>query len=162
SGIVLLRYNPPGTFGDSGALRYLSVALRFSWYVSVTIILIYIGNLSEKQLPRAAIVRWLSVLCVATVVGGLLGVLWPKFGFTSPLRRGAAQPHRREQLRTKPRASERGAGPGGARVRLAPPRRPVRVRQPVGRQPVHAARLVRRGLVGLRRDQAALVRGRGA
>lgn len=85
AGILLLKVNPPGTFGDSGPMRYLSVGLRFSWYLSVTVMLLYVGNLSERQLPRAALVRWLSFMFLVTTVGGLLGMLWPSFGFTSPV-----------------------------------------------------------------------------
>jgi hypothetical protein len=85
AGIVLIKFNPPGTFGDSGPMRYVTVALRFSWYLSVTVILLYVGNLTEKQLPRETLVRWLSVFFLVTVGGGLLGILWPSFGFTSPV-----------------------------------------------------------------------------
>jgi hypothetical protein len=85
AGIILIKVNPPGTFGDSGTLRYLAVGLRMSWYLSVTVILLYVGNLTEQQLPRKALVRWLSITFLATVAGGFLGMLFPKFGFTSPV-----------------------------------------------------------------------------
>lgn len=85
AGIVLIKVNPPGTYGDSGIFRYLAVALRLSWYLSVTVILLYIGNLTEKQLPRLTLVRWLSIMFLVTVAGGFLGMLMPKFGFTSPV-----------------------------------------------------------------------------
>lgn len=83
--VIMLRVNPPGTFGNSGNLRLAVVAMRFGLYVSVTIMLLYVGNLTEKQLPRASLVRWLSVMFVVTVAGGFLGLLWPRFGFTSPV-----------------------------------------------------------------------------
>lgn len=83
--VIMLRVNPPGTHGDSGALRVVAVGMRFSLYVSVTILLLYVGNLTERQLPRTTLIRWLAVMFVITVAGGFLGMLWPKFGFTAPM-----------------------------------------------------------------------------
>jgi hypothetical protein len=82
--VIMLRVNPPGTYG-SGTLRLLVVALRFVLYLSVTIMLLYVGNLTERQLPRVTLVRWLAVMFIVTVAGGFLGMLWPTFGITSPL-----------------------------------------------------------------------------
>jgi O-antigen ligase len=83
--VIMLRMNPPGTVGDSGSMRWAAVGLRLSLYLSITVILLYAGNLTERQLPRATLVRWLSVMFVITVGGGFLGMLWPSFGFTSPV-----------------------------------------------------------------------------
>jgi hypothetical protein len=83
--VIMLRVNPPGTHGDSGNLRLAAVGMRFSLYASVTVLLLYVGNLTERQLPRTTLVRWLSVMFVITVAGGFLGMLWPRFGFTSPV-----------------------------------------------------------------------------
>jgi hypothetical protein len=83
--VIMLRVNPPGTHGDSGNLRLAAVAMRFTLYISVTVILLYVGNLTERQLPRATLVRWLAVMFVFTVAGGFLGMLWPRFGFTAPM-----------------------------------------------------------------------------
>jgi hypothetical protein len=83
--VIMLRVNPSGTHGDSGILRMGVVAMRFTLYLAVTVILLYAGNLTERQLPRVALVRWLAVIFVFTVGGGVLGMLWPSFGFTSPV-----------------------------------------------------------------------------
>jgi hypothetical protein len=83
--IIMLKVNPPGTYDDSGDMRWAGVALRLGFYLSITVLLLYVGNLTERQLPRATLVRWLSVMFVVTVAGGYLGMLWPSFGFTSPV-----------------------------------------------------------------------------
>jgi polysaccharide biosynthesis protein PslJ len=51
----------------------------------VTVILLYVGNLTEQEMPQRRVVRMLGVLFLTTVAGGLLGVILPKFGFVSPL-----------------------------------------------------------------------------
>jgi hypothetical protein len=83
--IIMLRVNPPGTYGNPGNLRLAVVGLRFVLYLSVTVMLLYVGNLTERQLPRTTLVRWLSVTFLVTVAGGFLGMLWPTFGFASPV-----------------------------------------------------------------------------
>ena len=45
--------------------------------------LLYAGNLSERELPRLRLIRWLGVFFLVTVAGGVLGVLAPHFEFTS-------------------------------------------------------------------------------
>jgi hypothetical protein len=49
------------------------------------VILLYAGNLSEAEFPRRRLMKQLGYLFVVVVAGGLLGVLAPRFGFTSPV-----------------------------------------------------------------------------
>ncbi|MEW9554200.1 hypothetical protein [Nonomuraea sp. NPDC050783] len=82
---TMLGESPPGTYGDLSPGRIIGYAMRLALYASVLIMVLYLGNLTERELPQLRLVRWLGVLFVTTVAGGLLGVLAPGFAFTSPL-----------------------------------------------------------------------------
>ncbi|HEX2316831.1 MAG TPA: hypothetical protein VHJ17_24000 [Thermomonospora sp.] len=82
--LSMLTENPPGAYGEFGFGRIVTVALRLAVYLSVAIIVLYVGNLSERELPRLALVRMMGALFVTTTLGGLLGVLWPDFTITAP------------------------------------------------------------------------------
>jgi polysaccharide biosynthesis protein PslJ len=49
------------------------------------VLLLYVGNLTERELPVRLVVWSLAVLCLVTVAGGYLGMLAPRFEFTAPL-----------------------------------------------------------------------------
>ncbi|MBB6173499.1 O-antigen ligase [Nocardiopsis mwathae] len=83
AGLALIGAVPPGTLADSGGL--LGALARVISYLSVTVILLYVGNLSRRELPDLVVARALGWLCLATVAGGLLGMLAPAFEFTSPM-----------------------------------------------------------------------------
>ncbi|GAA3094128.1 O-antigen ligase family protein [Streptosporangium carneum] len=81
----MLGEMPPHTYGDFGAGRVIGYLMRLFLYVSMTIMLLYLGNLTERELPQLTLTRMLGALFVTTVAGGLLGVLAPHAGFTSPV-----------------------------------------------------------------------------
>jgi O-antigen ligase len=83
--LVALGYNPSGTLPGTIGGRLPAVALRLSEYIGLTIILIYVGNLTDKELPQRKLVKLLAWSFVITVAGGLLGTFFPKFEFTSPV-----------------------------------------------------------------------------
>ena len=70
---------------SSGVGRYLAYLLRFANYLSVTVAMLYIGNLSEEQLPRRRVIGWMVSLGLATVLLGTLGVLFQDFSFSTPV-----------------------------------------------------------------------------
>jgi hypothetical protein len=82
---VMLGENPPGTLPDTASSRFISVGFNLAGYLSATVILLYAGNLTEEEFPRRRLVRQLGALFLVVVVGGLLGVLAPRFQFTSPV-----------------------------------------------------------------------------
>ncbi|MFI6599037.1 hypothetical protein ACIBHX_22490 [Nonomuraea sp. NPDC050536] len=82
---MMLDEMPPGTYGGFGAGRVIGYLMRLLLYVALLIMVLYLGNLSERELPQLRLVRMLGVLFVTTVAGGLLGVLFPRFAFTSPV-----------------------------------------------------------------------------
>jgi hypothetical protein len=50
----------------------------------VTALLLYAGNLTEKELPRRRLAWLLGLLSIYAVVGGILGTLFPSVTFKSP------------------------------------------------------------------------------
>ncbi|MEU4545409.1 hypothetical protein [Nonomuraea dietziae] len=84
---LMLTEMPPDTYGEFGAGRTLGYVMRLALYVSLMVMVLYLGNLTERELPQLRLVRMLGVLFLTTVAGGLLGVLFPGFAFTSPLER---------------------------------------------------------------------------
>ncbi|MGA5764954.1 hypothetical protein [Nonomuraea bangladeshensis] len=82
---LMLAESPPGTYGELGPGRLIGWTMRLALYVSVLIMVLYLGNLTERELPQLRLVRMLGVLFATTVAGGLLGVLVPGFAFTSPV-----------------------------------------------------------------------------
>lgn len=84
---LTLAEMPPGTYGDLGSGRIIGYGMRLALYAALLIMVLYLGNLTERELPQLRLIRMLGVLFVTTVAGGLLGVFFPKFGFTSPVER---------------------------------------------------------------------------
>jgi hypothetical protein len=85
---VMLNVHAANTIpSNTGGGNYVAYALRLLNYVSVTAVMVYIGNLTEVELPRLRLIRWLSVVFVVTVVGGLAGTVLPSFGYDSPIKR---------------------------------------------------------------------------
>ncbi len=83
--IGALGADPTGTVAGTAGSRIVAVAYRLGMYLALTVLLIYAGNLTEKELPRGRIVRLLGWLFVVTVTGGLLGMFAGTFQFTSPV-----------------------------------------------------------------------------
>ncbi|GGK08937.1 hypothetical protein GCM10010123_43500 [Pilimelia anulata] len=82
---VMLDLTAPGTMPPGGSGRYVAWAIRVLSYLSATVVLLYVHNLSEQQLPRRRLVRWLAATAVWVVVGGYLGLLLPRVRFPAPL-----------------------------------------------------------------------------
>lgn len=83
--VLALEYDPPGTVRDSALHRLPGVLLRLSQYGSLTVLLLFAGNLSERELPQRRLLGLLSYLFLITVAGGLVGTYLPRLEFTSPL-----------------------------------------------------------------------------
>jgi len=81
---VTLNLVPADTEPPHGAGRFLAFALRFCNYASLTIMMLYIGNMPEWVLPTRRVLRSLGALCLSSIVLGLGGVLFPRFKFNSP------------------------------------------------------------------------------
>ncbi|WP_116246022.1 ligase [Nocardiopsis sp. FIRDI 009] len=82
-GLAMVPLEVPGTVPGSGG--YAGAALRVVNYLVLTVLMLYVGNLSERELPTRTVVWALSVLCLVTIAGGYLGMFAPRFEFTAPL-----------------------------------------------------------------------------
>ena len=83
--IAALGADPPGTVAEHAGDRLIAVLYRLVMYLSLTVLLLYAGNLTEDELPRRRLVKLLGWLFVVTVAGGLLGMVAGRFEFTSPV-----------------------------------------------------------------------------
>jgi O-antigen ligase len=84
-GLAMLGRSPHGTHGGSITGRGLSILVDFIEYGGASVTAVYVASLTEKELPLLRLTRWLAVLFVVTVGGGLLGTFVPHFEFTSPI-----------------------------------------------------------------------------
>jgi hypothetical protein len=89
--LVMLPMTAPGTAAGSVGGRAISIITNLVDLASVTLLLLYVGNLSLAELPQRRLLKWMSWLFVATVLGGVLGMIAPTFQFTSPVE--ALLPH---------------------------------------------------------------------
>jgi hypothetical protein len=83
--IAALGTDPPGTVAEHATDRMIAVGYRLVLYLTMTVLLLYAGNLAETELPRRRLVKLLGWLFVVTVAGGLLGMFAGTFEFTSPV-----------------------------------------------------------------------------
>jgi hypothetical protein len=83
--IAALGADPHGTVAETAGARLVAVLFRVIMYLALTVLLVYVGNLTERELPRRRLVRLLGWLFVVTVAGGLLGMVAGSFAFTSPV-----------------------------------------------------------------------------
>ncbi|MFC4149367.1 O-antigen ligase family protein [Micromonospora mangrovi] len=84
--VVMLGITAPDTLPPSGSGRYIGWAIRLANYVAMTVVMLYVLNLSERELPRRRVIRNFGFMGVVVVIGGWLGSLFPTAGFVAPLR----------------------------------------------------------------------------
>jgi hypothetical protein len=82
-GAGVLWADAPGAVPGGSTTRLLTWGLRLSYYLAATVALLYVGNLSERELPTRRVVRLLAAVFVITTAGGLLGMLAPGLEWTS-------------------------------------------------------------------------------
>jgi hypothetical protein len=82
-GLAALGTSPAGTLPGTTADRLLGAGFRIVGYLSLTVLLLYAGNLRESELSRRRLVRLLAWLFVVTVAGGLLGTFAGQLAFSS-------------------------------------------------------------------------------
>ncbi|WP_127500227.1 hypothetical protein [Actinoplanes solisilvae] len=83
--IGALGADPAGTVAGHATGRLLPAGYKAIMYASLTVLLVYTGNLTDAELPRRRLVKLLGWLFVVTVLGGLLGMVAGSFEFTSPV-----------------------------------------------------------------------------
>lgn len=83
AGGTLLWVVPPGTVPAQGLGELVPYVFGVGWYVTITVFLLYVINMSERELPSRRIMQLLGLMFVYTTVGGLAGVLLPNVQLTS-------------------------------------------------------------------------------
>ncbi|MFN7151617.1 MAG: hypothetical protein ACK4V6_19325, partial [Microthrixaceae bacterium] len=81
--VTMLFVDAPSAVPGGGPSRLIVFTYRLLWYVSCGIVLLWIANRDERELPTLRVVRLMSWMFIVTVLGGLLGVLAPNLEFTS-------------------------------------------------------------------------------
>ncbi|MGE5291963.1 MAG: O-antigen ligase family protein, partial [Micromonosporaceae bacterium] len=84
AGAAMLTLTAPHTVRSPVSHRVLSFANRTADYGGVTVLLLYAGNLTERELSRRRLAWLLGLLAVYTAAGGVAGMLDPSFQFNSP------------------------------------------------------------------------------
>jgi hypothetical protein len=87
-----LSLTAPGTLASPVSNRLISYGVRTAGYLGVTVLLLFTGNLTERELPRQRLAWLLGLVALYAVAGGLAGLLAGSIHFTSPL--AAIVPHR--------------------------------------------------------------------
>jgi hypothetical protein len=82
---LALGAHPAGTVPGTAVGRLPAVGFRGIEYASLTVLLVYLGNVDKARLPQRTLVRLLAWLFVVTVAGGLLGIVAGNFEFSSPI-----------------------------------------------------------------------------
>jgi hypothetical protein len=110
AGIFVLQASAPGSIQTDGGIgRYLTFGYRVGVYLAITVVLLYVGNLSERELPARRVARLLGYMFVLVVIGGLVGSFLPRIEFTAPveyLLPGGLRSNAFVQILVHPRTSE--------------------------------------------------------
>jgi hypothetical protein len=85
AGGAVLGLTAPGTAPSPVSHRVLSYVNRNASYVGITILLLYAGNLTRKELPSRRLAWMLGLVAIYATIGGVAGMLGPHLQFSSPL-----------------------------------------------------------------------------
>src|SRR5262245_62174512 len=84
-GIGVLWADAPGAVPGGDIGRLLVYGWRLAWYAAATVVLLYIANLSDEELPADRVGRALGHMLGGTTAVGLLGTFAPHLQLPSPL-----------------------------------------------------------------------------
>jgi hypothetical protein len=85
AGATMLWLHAPGTLPDESVMKLVPFLYRAGWYLASVVVMLYVINLREDELPSMRVVRLVGFMFVVTTVGGLLGVVVPNLEFRSLL-----------------------------------------------------------------------------
>jgi hypothetical protein len=83
-GVTVLSLTAPESVASPTGNRVISWFLRTGSYLAVTVLLVYAGNLTERELPRRRLAFQLGLVGIYTAIGGFIGFLAPHLQLTSP------------------------------------------------------------------------------
>jgi hypothetical protein len=79
-----LTLTAPGTVPSPVSHRLVAWAIRTVSYFGITVLFLYAGNLTERELPRRKLVWLLGLIAIYTTVLGVAAIAAPHLQFTSP------------------------------------------------------------------------------
>lgn len=82
-GILVLQVDAPGAVPGESPARYLTFALRMTWYLCATVAMLYVVN-TERVLRTSRVAFAVGCMFLSLVAGGILALLSPTFEFTTP------------------------------------------------------------------------------
>jgi hypothetical protein len=85
AGAGMLWVHPPGTVAVNSLGKLFPYSYRLVWYLAITVVAVYVVNMSERDLPTVKVMRSLSWMFVYTLAGGLAGLTFPHVDFPSAL-----------------------------------------------------------------------------
>jgi hypothetical protein len=91
-GAATLAAIAPGTLASPVSNRIISFSVRTAGYLAATALLLFAGNLTEREMPRRRLAWLLGLVALYVIAGGLAGVFFKHLHFTAPL--AAIVPHR--------------------------------------------------------------------
>lgn len=83
--IATISLHAPGTVDSSVSNRAIAFLVRGMTYLALTVLLLFVGNLKESELPRRKLAWLLGLLGIYTAVFGVAGIVAPSFEFSSPM-----------------------------------------------------------------------------
>jgi len=84
-GVFVLWADAPGAVPGGDASRILLFGFRAAWYLACTVLLLWLGNSTAREVSFQRVVQLLGFMFVVTAAGGLLGLLAPDFELRSAL-----------------------------------------------------------------------------
>jgi hypothetical protein len=85
AGLATINLIAPETVASPLHHKIFSFVIRLAQYISITIMFLYAGNLTEEELPRRRLAWLLGLVAIYATIGGVGGVVAPNFRITSPL-----------------------------------------------------------------------------
>lgn len=85
AGAATLGLTAPGTIASPVGNRIIAFGDRGASYLAVTVLLVFAGNLTERELPRRRLAWLLGLVGIYAIIGGFAAIIAPTFEFTSPL-----------------------------------------------------------------------------
>jgi hypothetical protein len=85
AGAGLLWVQPEGTVAVAGVSKLIPYTYRAVWYLSITIVALYILNIPEEEMPTERVMRLLSWMFLYTLAGGIIGLYFSHVDFPSAL-----------------------------------------------------------------------------
>ncbi len=84
AGVAMLTLQAPGTASSPVSHRLVAYADRTTTYVAITVLLLYVGNLTESELSRRKLIWLIGLVGGYATVLGIAGMVLPGLQFNAP------------------------------------------------------------------------------